>query len=201
MNRVWIVGLLALTFFVGCTKPEQPATAVEPPKKDRLAGWPADTIQQPDFLSTVDREAGRIKGDAEPTRIPARYKMPDWAQPTSPISMKSPKLARLAFHFRPRDEAWRKDDDQRMLDLKNGKARGSEELVVARPWVGWYAQASGKEGLSENRERNYTLRVYHLFANNRHLEVHVEWPTGDKTAFEEGESMLAYLIYSLEPME
>lgn len=201
MKRVWIVGLLALTFFVGCTKPEQPATAVEPPKKDRLAGWPADTIQQPDFLSTVDREAGRIKGDAEPTRIPARYKMPDWAQPTSPISMKSPKLARLAFHFRPRDEAWRKDDDQRMLDLKNGKARGSEQLVVARPWVGWYAQASGKEGLSENRERNYTLRVYHLFANNRHLEVHVEWPTGDKTAFEEGESMLSYLIYSLEPME
>ncbi len=201
MKRLILLALPLMLLF-GCGQQAPPtATVQEPPKKDRLADWPADNLLAPEFLSTVDREAGRIKGDAEPTRIPARYKMPDWCQPTSPISMKSPRLARLAFHFRPRDESWRKDDDQRMLDLKNGKPRGSEQLVMARPWVGWYGQASGREALPENRERNYTLRVYHLYANNRHLEVHLEWPTGDKDAFEEGLSMLAHLVYSIEPLE
>lgn len=199
--KAGLVAMAALLALAGCRGEPEVIQSSAPVVKDRLADWPADTIQRPEFLSTVDREAGRVKGDAEPTRIPVRYKMPDWAQPTSPIGMKSPKLARLTFHFRPRDEAWRKDDDQRMQDLKNGKARGSEELTLARPWVGWYAQASGKEALPENRERPYTLRVYHLFANSRHLEVHVEWPTGDKDAFDEGQAMLAHLIYSIEPTE
>lgn len=199
--RAGLVAIAALIALAGCRGEPEVIQPPAPPVKDRLADWPADTIQRPEFLSTVDREAGRVKGDAEPARIPVRYKMPDWAQPTSPIGMKSPRLARLTFHFRPRDEAWRQDDDQRMQELKNGKPRGSEELMLARPWVGWCAQASGKEALPENRERPYTLRVYHLFANNRHLEVHVEWPTGDKDAFDEGQAMLAHLIYSIEPTE
>lgn len=199
--RAGLVAIAALIALAGCRGEPEVMQPPAPQVKDRLADWPADTLPRPEFLSTVDREAGRVKGDAEPTRIPVRYKMPDWAQPTSPISMKSPKLARLTFHFRPRDEAWRKDDDQRMQDLKNGKPRGSEELVLARPWVGWFGGASGKEALPENRERAYSLRVYHLFANNRHLEIHLEWPTGDKLAFEEGLEMLGHLVYSIEPSE
>lgn len=192
--------VLALVLFLGgCRNAPEVQTGSAPPKSDRLADWPADTLERPEFLATVDREAGRIKGDAEPTRIPARYKMPDWAQPTSLISMKSPKLARLTFHFKPRDEQWRKDDDQRMQDLRNGKKRGAEELVVARPWIGWYGQASGVD--SGNSGRQYTVRVYHLFYSSRHLEVHVEWPTGDKAAFEEGQDMLVHVVHSIEPAE
>lgn len=188
-GRGWFGICLSLALASGCSKAPETVT-VTPPTADRFAKWPADTIERPEFVGVVDREAGRVAGDAEPARVPAKYQMPDWAEPTSTISMRGPKGARLTFHLLPRIESLRKGDDARIAALLKGQKVDGATLVVARPWIGWFGQAGGDR----------TLRIYTLFANNRQLEIHLDWTNGDKNAYDEAVSLLAHLVYSLQPM-
>ena len=181
---------------VGCSKP---APDVAAPKPKANSAWPADTLDKPEFVGVVERNAGRIKGDAEPARIPSAYQIPDWAEPTSPISMKGPQGSKLAFHLLPRTPGLKKQDDAHVRDLLKGKKRSAETLIVARPWIGWYGQGSGVEALPENKQRPYALRVYNLFDGGITLQVHLEWPTGDKDAYDEGQELLAHVVYSVRP--
>lgn len=196
MRRGFAVLVCAWAIGSGCGKKVEPAVVQPAPKPH--AEWPADTLEKPEFIGVVDRKAGHIRGDAEPTRIPSAYQLPDWAEPTSPISAKGPKGARLTFHLLPRTPGLRKQDDSRIANLIKGKAMAAETLVVARPWIGWFGQGSGIEALAENQQRPYTLRVYNLFQDELMLEVHLEWPTGNKGAYEEGQALLAYVVYSVQ---
>jgi hypothetical protein len=192
-----IVALICVSLFVvGCAK--KPELAVAKPKPTEHIDWPADSLEKPEFVGVVDRKAGHIKGDAEPTRIPSAYQIPDWSEPTSPISVKGPKGARLTFHLLPRTPSLKKQDDARVQRLLKGKKQGAETLFVARPWIGWYGQGSGVEALPENKQRPYTLRVYNLFQEDQMLEIHLEWPTGVKPAYDEGQELLAYIVYSVQ---
>lgn len=168
------------------------ATPPAPVAVEKHANWPPDTLPRPEFLGVVDRQAGHVKGDAEPTRLPSSYQIPDWAEPTSTISAKGKHGAKITFHLLPRVPSLKKQDEARVEKLLKGKKQAAETLVVARPWIGWFGQGSG-EGT-----RPYTIRVYNLFAEDLQLEVHVEWPTGDKTAFEEGQTLLEHIVYSVK---
>lgn len=192
-GRIAALACLALAV-AGCAKPE---VVVAKPEPVLHVEWPADTLERPEFVGVVDRKAGFIKGDAEPTRIPSAYQIPDWAEPTSPISVKGPKGARLVFHLLPRTPGLKKQDDAHIAALLKGRKQAAETLFIARPWIGWYGQGSGLEALPDNQQRPYTLRVYNLFQDDQMLEVHLDWPTGDKQAYDEGQELLAYVVYSV----
>ncbi len=196
--RVGPILLIALSvgMAVGCRRSEPKPEPVK--KVDSFASWPPDTIAKPEFLGAVERQAGYVKGDAEPSRIPSVYQIPDWAEPTSTISAKGPKGSSLTFHLLPHAPELRKQDDARIANLLKGKKFAAETLIVARPWIGWFGQGSGTEVVSAIKSRPYTLRVYMLFSNDLQLEVHLQWPTGDKDAYEEGQELLAHLLYSVQ---
>lgn len=192
--------ICALALVGGCGKKAAPVVKAPPPLVNPHKEWPADTLPKPEFVGVVDRTAGRVAGDAEPTRIPSTYQLPDWSIATSTISAKGPKGSKIVFHFLPRTEPLKHDDDLHITRLLKGKPRAAEKLVVARPWIGWYGQGSGLQALPDNKQRPYALRVYNLFDGDRQLEVHVEWPAGDKEAYEEGQSLLAHVVYSVKAL-
>lgn len=188
---------VSVVLLSGCGRPAPVAKPSAP--ADPNPTWPADSLERPEFLSTVERQAGYVPGDAEPARVPSTYQIPDWAEPTSTISARGPKGSRITFHLLRRDEALRKQEDERIAALIQGKKRAAETLFVARPWIGWYGQGTGKEAVSATQTQDYTLRIYLLFSDAHQLEVHIQWPTGNKEAFEEGQALLAHLVYSLRP--
>jgi len=199
MRAAWVLAVVSMLCVAGCRGGSVKEAPAPPPKGDSHASWPPDTLAKPEFLSAVERQAGYVKGDAEPTRIPSVYQIPDWAEPTSTISAKGPKGSSLTFHLLPRSAELKRQDDLRIENLLKGKKSAAETLVIARPWIGWFGQSSGTEAVSAIKSRPYTLRVYMLFTDSTQLEVHLQWPTGAKEAFQEGQELLAHLVYSVKP--
>lgn len=194
-----LLPICALLTIAGCGKKEPEVVTPKQPLKAHT-NWPDDTIVKPEFLSVVDRQAGRVPGDAEAARVASTYKIPDWAEPTSTVSVRGPKGAKLAFHLLPRTEPLRSQDEAHIAGLLKGKKQAAETLVVARPWIGWYGQASGVEPLPDNKQRATAIRVYNLFQDKLQLEIHLEWPSGHRDAFEEAQDLLANVVYSVEPL-
>ncbi len=191
--RVTIALALASGLLVaGCSRGE--ATAKKAPEvKDPYAGWPESTMRKPDMAGGVDHDALRVPNDAEPTRVPSTFTLPDWAEQTSPLAYMSPKKSKIEIHYLERSDELRQQDDAKIKRLIEAK---SKERVVAPPWKGWWGEA-GTAHADGNKSIPYRERVFCLFQDKRYLELHVEWPTGSKVAQSEADQMVRYVIHSI----
>lgn len=192
------LGCLLFAGGCGCSRAEAKNEAKKPAKLD-YSGWPKDTLSQPSEAAMVDKTALREVGDSEPNRLASQFQVPDWAESTSPIAFEGPKGARIEFHYLLRGDQLRKQDDATLQGLLKGKDMGARKLVVARPWRGWFGEA-GTAHAKGLKSIPYRMRVYSLFQPTRYLEIDLEWPTGNKEAFDEAQSLVASVIYSVSDM-
>lgn len=201
MARIFPFALVLLFLLAGCQPGKPAAESANAPSKpggpltlsEDFRGWPPNNLTDPDRSGTVERIS---EPDPERGRIASSHAVPDWANPGEPLTYATPKGAKVAFYLMKREESLRAQDDATLAELLAGKKSENEKPVFARPWRGWYGESGGNEG---NRE--YRLRIYHLFRPNLHLELHVEWPNGNKDALEEGETLAAHLIYSIDVLK
>jgi hypothetical protein len=175
MARIFPFALVLLFLLAGC-QPGKPAA--ESAKTPTKPGGPLTLSEDfrgwpPNNLTDPDR-SGTVERISEP----------------------DPERGRIASSHAVPDWANPGEPLTYTAELLAGKKSENEKPVFARPWRGWYGESGGTEG---NRE--YRLRIYHLFRPNLHLELHVEWPNGNKDALEEGETLAAHLIYSIDVLK
>ena len=188
-----ILLMASLLTSAGCSRGAASTTTAAPPK-DRYAGWPASTMKKPDMAGAVEHDALRVPDDAEPARVQSTFLMPDWAEQISPLAYNGPKGARIEIHYLERGDQLRKQDDAKIKRMIAAKAK---DRVVAPPWKGWFGEAGSAhaEGLKSVALR---VRIYSLFQETRYLELHAEWPTGNKAAQGEADHLVRYVAYSIQ---
>jgi hypothetical protein len=198
----WIPWLLVLALLLaGCQRGSAPVELAKTPSKpagpltlsEDFRSWPPNSLLDPDRSGTVERIS---EPDPERGRLASSHAVPDWANPAETLSYATPKGAKVAYYLMRREESLRAQDDATLASLLAGKKSENETPVFARPWRGWFGESGGTDG---NRE--YRLRIYHLFRPNLHLELHLEWPNGNKEALAEGETLAAHLIYSIDVLK
>ncbi len=186
--------LICAIIAVGCSKPAE----VKPKAStDAYAGWPADTLKKPDFTGVVERSVERIPNDAESTRFECTVQVPDWVDAKNPIRFGTPSGSLVEFHYLPRDSAFSQQDDAQLTKLLKGAIKDGPTLVVARPWRGWYGEAGSQRAIG-NKAVPIRVRVYNLFTKEDQLEIHAEWPTGNKQALAEAEELVAHVAFSVQ---
>jgi len=191
------LGAAILLAATGCGKGEaSPAKKPETPKADPYASWPKDTIPRSDGAGAVEFEAPRNPDDAEPLRVASRFMMPDWARETGPLMYASPKGARVEIHYMQRTESLRAAEDAKVEQMVKGIKEDGRQLVIARPWRGWYGEANSARSVN-NKALPCRMRIYTLFQPDRQLELHVEWPKESPKALEEAQEMVAEVVSSI----
>ncbi|MEQ1822096.1 MAG: hypothetical protein ABL949_06285 [Fimbriimonadaceae bacterium] len=186
--------VLCLIGAFGCSKKQE----TPPPKPvASYSGWPADTIAKPDFIGVVERTVERLENDAESTRYACTLQVPDWATPKTPIRFETPNGGAVEFHFMPRDGALAKQDDQMLERLLKKSLSDGPNLVICRPWRGWFGEA-GAQKANGHKAIPTRVRVYNLFTKEDQLEIHAEWPTGNKQALTEAEDLVRHVAFSVQ---
>jgi hypothetical protein len=97
----------------------------------------------------------------------------------------------------PRDAALVKQDDKTLEGLLKKTLKDGPTLVVCRPWRGWFGEA-GAQRATGHKAIPVRVRVYNLFTKDDQLEIHSEWPNGNKQALSEAEDLVRHVAFSVQ---